>query len=75
MPWKSMDLHERFDRTLISVPHAWLVIALMILPVRYLTMKVRVRKHFGPGQCAQCGYDIRVTPKRCPECGMVPAGK
>jgi hypothetical protein len=75
LPRERSNLHQRFDRMIVVVPDGWIVAALLILPVRYLILKLRSQKHFGPGRCAQCGYDIRATPQRCPECGTATTGR
>ena len=46
-----------------------------LLPVLWLVGFRRRYRRRRRGRCPACGYDLRATPERCPECGAVPAIK
>jgi 4-amino-4-deoxy-L-arabinose transferase-like glycosyltransferase len=56
--------------TMLRVPH-WFILALLLAPSSYVFLYRRRRRihRLEHGQCEQCGYDLRATPERCPECG------
>ncbi|HEX3357109.1 MAG TPA: hypothetical protein VHS31_09075 [Tepidisphaeraceae bacterium] len=55
-----------------AIPWWMLLLALAICPALWLRVPVRARRRRQRGECAVCGYDLRATPDRCPECGAVP---
>jgi hypothetical protein len=57
----------------ISVPHPLSTLLLAILPVTAAIHRRRRARRRQHGCCVKCGYDLRATPDRCPECGFIPA--
>jgi hypothetical protein len=57
----------------IGVPFWLVTIVLASGPAWTITGSVRRRRSRLENLCQQCGYDLRATPDRCPECGAVPA--
>jgi predicted amidophosphoribosyltransferase len=58
----------------IRVSHWLLMILLGVMPVWWFVRWRRERKRAREGLCAACGYDLRATAQRCPECGRLIEG-
>jgi hypothetical protein len=51
----------------------WLPMALLaVMPAMWLERRRAAHRARRLGLCAGCGYDLRGTPHRCPECGAMP---
>jgi hypothetical protein len=57
----------------IIVPHAYVCATFAVLPTIVILKKRRTRRAKLQGLCPSCGYDLRATPDRCPECGSTPS--
>ncbi|MGB7158498.1 MAG: hypothetical protein WBD40_10565 [Tepidisphaeraceae bacterium] len=53
----------------LFVPHWMIALLTALLPAAWLARSARARRRRRRGHCSACGYDLRATPGRCPECG------
>jgi hypothetical protein len=68
------ETSARYQVVTAQIPY-WLPLAvfasLAAVAGRNWLIEARTKRRRAEGLCTGCGYDLRVTPGRCPECGRV----
>ena len=64
--WGGANLAARFQ--IFSVPY-WCLMSLTAVLAAAAITRLNIRGSLKGEFCSQCGYDLRATLERCPECG------
>jgi hypothetical protein len=57
------------------ISYAYPTLLFALAPLAWLRRFARQRAAKRAGHCQGCGYDLRASPQRCPECGAIPASQ
>jgi hypothetical protein len=76
-PWATDGSQLRSRHLLaVVVPFWFLFLIIAIWPALYfiphIIRRITAVRRLHLRLCSNCGYDLRATPDRCPECGTVP---
>jgi hypothetical protein len=62
--------HPPFRLIYVGIPFWFPLVITSLAPTVWILTRKKPSKI---GVCIFCGYDLRATPNRCPECGTVPS--
>ena len=63
--------HTNWSNLEVAIPY-WFPVTIFAVPALWRAVRNRRRlRHGRDGHCLVCGYDLRATPDRCPECGTI----
>jgi len=68
---RSVPELKQYRSTVLHAPLWFPAAAFAIAPLSALFRRLRKRNFARANLCLTCGYDLRATPGRCPECGAV----
>jgi hypothetical protein len=71
--WPMPSVAGNGPETIVVLPYWLLLIVSLPLPIYSTIAHLRAARASRPGRCRACGYDLRATPDRCPECGAIPS--
>jgi hypothetical protein len=66
------DQHRTWYVEMVA-PCWFLMLLSAALPARQLRLRLRSRRRNQLRLCRACGYDLRASPGKCPECGTEPS--
>ena len=67
--WESRPGRPGLGVTRATVPFWFIALAALAPPALAAARAARRRRRARAGRCRACGYDLRASPDRCPECG------
>lgn len=64
-----LGAYRNGERHVLLIPH-WMIALVCAAPLIGVGLRRAVRRRRSRrGLCCRCGYDLRASPERCPECG------